>query len=280
MWKPEVILPISTRNEALKLTEPMFETYALGWDVKDYRGAKIVSHGGAVLGFQSVVVLVPDKNVGFAIEINSEDGEIALGLMYELLDHYLGFPENELAGEVRSVQTGPAGGRGEGARCVSAKPAKVGPSLPLARYAGVYADPWYGNIEVAVQGKSLAIDFKSTPRHGRSPRALAIRHVHHALRGHDDRACVRDLRPGRGRSRRARDAEAGLAAGGFQLRLRGPVVHARRGRGGMSKTSHRGTDSVETDRVEKDESGKTTAGRRVRDSVPTTVSSHPPQAYS
>ena len=64
MWKPEVILPMSTRNEALKLTEPMFETYALGWDVKDYRGAKIVSHGGAVLGFQAVVVLIPDKNVG------------------------------------------------------------------------------------------------------------------------------------------------------------------------------------------------------------------------
>ena len=32
----------------------------------------------------------------------------------------------------------------------------------LARYAGVYTDPWYGNIEVAVKGKDLTIDFKST----------------------------------------------------------------------------------------------------------------------
>lgn len=47
-----------------------------------------------------------------------------------------------------------------------AKPAKVGPSLPLDRYAGTYTDAWYGNIEVAMRGKSLAIDFKSTPRMG------------------------------------------------------------------------------------------------------------------
>ena len=31
----------------------------------------------------------------------------------------------------------------------AAKPARVGPSLPVARYAGTYSDPWYGNIEVS-----------------------------------------------------------------------------------------------------------------------------------
>ena len=73
-------------------TQPMFYTYALGWDVADYRGAKIVWHGGAVFGFLTVVVLLPEKNVGFSIQINSEDGQVILGLMYELLDHYLGLP--------------------------------------------------------------------------------------------------------------------------------------------------------------------------------------------
>ncbi|HET9329878.1 MAG TPA: DUF3471 domain-containing protein, partial [Steroidobacteraceae bacterium] len=46
------------------------------------------------------------------------------------------------------------------------KPANVGPSLPVARYAGTYADPWYGNIEVAAADGRLHIDFKSTPRMG------------------------------------------------------------------------------------------------------------------
>jgi CubicO group peptidase (beta-lactamase class C family) len=166
MWKPQVLLPISPRSEALKLVEPMFQTYALGWNVQDYRGARIVQHGGAVLGFQSVVVLIPDKNVGFAVEINSEDGEIVLGLMYELLDHYLGFAPNEWPEKFSAYKQERLAGAVKALDAMAAKPARVGPSLPLATYAGVYTDPWYGDIDVTVRGKSLAIDFKSTPRMG------------------------------------------------------------------------------------------------------------------
>src|SRR6202008_276833 len=43
-------------------------------------------------------------------------------------------------------------------------PAKVGPSVPAAALAGTYADPWYGNIEIAAAPSGLRIDFKSTPR--------------------------------------------------------------------------------------------------------------------
>src|SRR5450432_1292553 len=75
MWKALVIQPIAPRPESLKPTQPMFDTYALGWDIRDYRGAKIVWHGGAVFGFLTGVVLIPEKHIGFSIEINSEDGE-------------------------------------------------------------------------------------------------------------------------------------------------------------------------------------------------------------
>ena len=53
------------------------------------------SSGTAALfsAVQAAVVLLPEKNVGFSIEINSEDGETRRGLMYELLDHYLGLPK-------------------------------------------------------------------------------------------------------------------------------------------------------------------------------------------
>jgi len=40
----------------------------------------------------------------------------------------------------------------------AAKPAKIGPSLPLDLYAGEYTDPWYGTIKVRRSGKSLAIE--------------------------------------------------------------------------------------------------------------------------
>lgn len=166
MWKPVVLLPSSSLGPEFKATDPMFAAYALGWDVQDYRGTKILWHGGAVFGFKTAVVLMPDQDVGFALCINSEDGELPRGLMYELLDHYLGLPHQEwttklIAYKQKRVQEGL-----QALRTTQAKPAKVGPSLPLARYAGVYTDPWYGNIEVAVKGKDLTIDFKSTPRMG------------------------------------------------------------------------------------------------------------------
>lgn len=166
MWKPMVLQPISPRPADLKLTQPMFDTYALGWDVNDYRGAKIVSHGGAVLGFQSVVVLIPEKNVGFAIEINSEEGEMLVGMMYELLDHYLGFPANDWPAKFAAFKKQRLAAALQAVGAKAAAPAKIGPSLPLPRYAGTYADPWYGNIEVTERNGALSIDFKSTPRMG------------------------------------------------------------------------------------------------------------------
>jgi CubicO group peptidase (beta-lactamase class C family) len=164
MWKPQVLQPIQPRPEPLKAIEPLFDAYALGWDVRDYRGARMVWHGGAVFGFLTGVVLIPEKHVGFAITINSEDGGIISGLVYELLDHYLGAPANDWPAKFLAKRDADIAEALKVYKAKAAKPAKVGPSLPLERYAGTYADPWYGSIEVAVVKKKLTIDFKSTPR--------------------------------------------------------------------------------------------------------------------
>jgi CubicO group peptidase (beta-lactamase class C family) len=166
MWTPLVIEPIEERPEPLKPIQPLFSTYALGWDVEDYRGAKIVWHGGAVFGFLTAVVLIPDKHVGFSIEINSEDGEIIRGLMCELLDHYLGLPKTDWTARWRAYKERKVTEALKALKTEAAQPAAVGPSLPVARYAGTYADPWYGNIEVGAQDGKLTIDFKSTPHMG------------------------------------------------------------------------------------------------------------------
>jgi CubicO group peptidase (beta-lactamase class C family) len=166
MWNPMVLEPISPRPDALKATQAMFETYALGWDVRDYRGTKMIWHGGAVFGFQTVVVLLPEKHIGFSMEINSEDGEIMVGLMFELLDHYLGVPSNDWPSKFITFKQDKLAAGLKAYKATAAKPAKGGPSLPLERYVGTYKDPWYGNIEVSLVKGKLAIDFKSTPRMG------------------------------------------------------------------------------------------------------------------
>jgi CubicO group peptidase (beta-lactamase class C family) len=166
MWRPTVLQPIRAFPGDLARTVPLFNTYALGWDVCDYRGAKIVWHGGAVFGFQTVVVLLPDKHVGFSIEINSEDGQVILGLMYELLDHYLGQAANHWPEKFIAFKQARVSEALKAYQANTTAPAKAGPSLPLERYAGVYNDPWYGNIEISQSDGKLSIDFKSTPRMG------------------------------------------------------------------------------------------------------------------
>ncbi|WP_310467886.1 serine hydrolase [Sphingomonas sp.] len=159
MWTPVTLQPIGPAPAEFALTQPNFDTYALGWDVQDYRGAKIIAHGGAVFGSLTTVVLIPDKQIGFSIAVNSGEGEIVRGLMYELLDHYLGFPANRWPEKYHAFKQGRLAEAAKLVGAQQAQPARVGPSLPLARYVGDYADPWYGTIKVRQQGGSLAIQF-------------------------------------------------------------------------------------------------------------------------
>ena len=163
MWTPVTPMPITPWPGVLAETAPQFSGYALGWSVEDYKGHKIIWHAGGLFGFTSVVVLVPEVNVGFSITLNSEEIEPRYGLMYELLDHYLGLPKRDWAtpfGKLRRERIA------EAEKVVSeavGSPAEVGPSLALDRYAGTYRDPWYGEMAVTKSGDGLMANFKTTP---------------------------------------------------------------------------------------------------------------------
>jgi CubicO group peptidase (beta-lactamase class C family) len=164
MWTPRTLIPIPPRPPELAVTGPQFKAYALGWEVRDWRGHKIIWHAGLDLGFCSVVVLIPEKNVGFSILQNAEDGAPIIGLMEELLDHYLGFPPTGWPAKLAAFQHKQTAAALDALKSTNtAAASNVGPSLPLERYAGEYADPWYGPIAITLEGKELAIDFKQSP---------------------------------------------------------------------------------------------------------------------
>jgi CubicO group peptidase (beta-lactamase class C family) len=163
MWTPRVHLPINPGPEPVSAATPQFNGYALGWNERDYRGHRLMMHTGAVFGAQAVIVLIPARNVGFAVAINCEDGEAALGIAYELLDHYLGQPRYDWAAAWQQVVRQ----RDEKAVALlkqqTSAPARVGPSLPLERYAGSFVDAWYGPMAIAHHEGRLTMDFKQTP---------------------------------------------------------------------------------------------------------------------
>ncbi|OYZ14004.1 MAG: serine hydrolase [Sphingomonadales bacterium 28-64-96] len=165
MWKPVTIMPVPQLPDSLKLAQPTYQSYALGWQVQDYRGHKIISHGGGVLGSITRVVLIPERNVGFAIMLNSEDSGLLLGLTYRMIDHYLGLPDNGWIDKWESwYQSRLEGGRQALAALQKTQgDAKGAPSLPTERYAGRYRDAWYGDVVVGSDANGLTVDFTSTP---------------------------------------------------------------------------------------------------------------------
>ena len=164
MWTPVTPMPITELPDSLKPAQPQQQSYALGWGVQDYRGHRIVQHSGGVFGSITRVVMIPDRNVGFAIMMNSEDSGMILGLTYELLDHYLDQPDFDWPTKWQDwFEARLADGKAFLDQA-QASPAKVGPSLDLARYAGRYRDPWYGDVVIASTARGLTIDFTSTPR--------------------------------------------------------------------------------------------------------------------
>lgn len=164
MWTPQVTLPIRPFPAPITDITPQFSGYGYGWNIQDYRGIKVVQHGGAVFGVLAFVVLVPEHNLGIALQINSEDVEVMRGLGYELLDHYLGRETRDWVGDFATWNRERlAGGLAALDSAGTAKQTSSRPSLPLAGYAGRYADVWYGPITLSERDSALRIDFMQTP---------------------------------------------------------------------------------------------------------------------
>ena len=176
MWTPQVPTPTPSWPGKLANYSPKFSSYALGWSVRDYRGAKIIEHGGAVFGVYTFVALIPERNVGIAVTMNSEDFQVMRGIAVELLDHYLGAPQTDWVAAFDEFMEMRIDG---GLKALDAS-AKTGTaasgkaSLSVASYAGRYVDAWYGPMDIKQGKDGLRIDFTRSP--GMVGR---LEHVHH-----------------------------------------------------------------------------------------------------
>jgi len=170
MWHPVTIEEPDHLPAILDARKPSFNLYALGWSVEDYRGHKIIDHTGGVLGGAAFVMLIPEKNVGIAAMVNSEDGATRRAVVYHLADHYLGLSQEDWIGNYRAavdqiLAAGQAAMKSLPGTAAAAAPGakKAGPSLPLEKYAGKYEDAWYGGATVKYDGKALAFQLDHTP---------------------------------------------------------------------------------------------------------------------
>ena len=157
MHKPHTIVPL---EGGWKLFNPSshFLEYGLGWFLNDFRGEKVVQHGGNIDGMSALVGMIPEKNVGVVILTNMNGSGLPYVLMNRTFDHLLKAPPRDWSTEMRKTfealfaQAREAQKRMEAQRVTGTKP-----SLPLASYAGTYVDSMYGETVVKESNGKLTI---------------------------------------------------------------------------------------------------------------------------
>jgi CubicO group peptidase (beta-lactamase class C family) len=164
LWNMVTPIPIGDPPSELAALRVNFQGYALGFGVRDYRGLKLVSHTGGLPGYVSRVAMIPELKLGLCVLTNQESADAFSAITYHILEYYLGAPATDWAAvfehlKARRDSVNAAAER----RTVAARDTTSRPPLPLERYAGTYADPWYGDVTVAMENGRLVMRFAHTP---------------------------------------------------------------------------------------------------------------------
>jgi len=164
IWSPVTIMPTGNPQPELAATRPNMRAYALGWNVSDYRGHKLVSHTGGLAGMVTSVMLAPDDKLGILVFTNQEQGSAFSAINFTVLDHYLNVAPTDwvsVLGAVRKRREAEANAEVKAAS--EKRNAASKPSLPLSSYAGRFRDSWYGDVLIEEKNGRLEIRFTHTP---------------------------------------------------------------------------------------------------------------------
>jgi CubicO group peptidase (beta-lactamase class C family) len=158
---PQTIIRLEGLTRALN-PDTVQLSYGMGWLIADYRGKKVLTHGGMIDGFRVQVTLLPEEDVGIAVLANLHDTRMTAALTNSLIDWHCGLPAKDWNGYFRKLAAAEAAERAAAlqARALARKP-DTRPSLPLAAFAGEYTHPAYGTATVSEADGRLTLKWSS-----------------------------------------------------------------------------------------------------------------------
>jgi CubicO group peptidase (beta-lactamase class C family) len=165
LWTAQTPMRTGEPNAKLAGTKANFAAYGLGFQLRDYHGRLLALHSGALQGFYSKVVLVPEEKLGIAILTNAESGGSLNALQWQLLGRLVDKDDStDWIGAVASVEEEMhAKEKARLAKTSASRTAKSQPSLPRSAYDGDYQDPWYGIATIKHVGGRQVLSLSRTP---------------------------------------------------------------------------------------------------------------------
>jgi hypothetical protein len=142
--------------------ESHFLSYGLGWFLADYKGRKLVHHGGNIDGMSALVAMMPEEKTGVVVLTNMNSSFLTYALMYRLFDGFLGAePKDWSADLLKAIEGFESAGEEAEKKQAEQRVKGTKPSLPLKDYAGTYVDSMYGEAKVTVEGDRLVFRYGS-----------------------------------------------------------------------------------------------------------------------
>ena len=159
MQTPQTVIRIEGQNERL-YPEAHFLNYGLGWFLSDFRGRKLVEHGGAIDGMRAEVAMLPEEKLGVVILTNRHGSVLPHVLAYRVLDAYLGVPKRDWSTEILNKMKVLENQAKAAEKKIEDERVKgTSPSLALEKYAGTYQNEMYGETKFAVKDGKLTSEF-------------------------------------------------------------------------------------------------------------------------
>jgi len=158
--KPYSILNMDTRDKQ----KTHFYLYGLGLMINDRNGKLVYSHTGAVDGFLSSLVFIPEENVGIMVMTNTDQNNFFQSLTNEIRDAFLGLPYygfSHKSLEINKETTKKAIAKTDSLQKIIASNNKL--SLSIEKYTGTYTNSLYGKIEIKITNSFLTIYFANHP---------------------------------------------------------------------------------------------------------------------
>jgi hypothetical protein len=132
----------------------------LGWFLSDYKGRKVVEHGGAIDGMRAQVAMMPEEKLGVVILTNLHGTVLPHALMYRVFDLYRGGPERDWSAEMlKAVKGLEEQAKVAEKKAEAERVSGTSPSLALDKYAGNYESEMYGEAKVELENGKLVTRF-------------------------------------------------------------------------------------------------------------------------
>ena len=174
MHRPQMLIQADAPENRLHPRDAHmnFNAYGLAWWIIDYRGRKVVDHGGGIDGMRAHVAFMPEEGLGMVALSNARPNNLIVALMYRVFDHFLGVGGGDkpdvgdapdagdtmadwsalMLAEYRESAAAQADAR---SRREADRAAGTAPSRPLTEYAGSYGHEYYGAVDITHENGTL-----------------------------------------------------------------------------------------------------------------------------